>query len=1118
MADVSLSAFDSDYTRALKIASASGVSVTHLRRLPDGEYEVWDNEFLNEPYSDTWLDLQYTQLAPMYPDVPPEQYVWYLVDLWNELDRGLYETLDDALPSINMFLRSHSQRDYTTTQGLQLERASQQRTATRRLEQQTADVETLNYYQSYLADLVPHDSTPLELSSEEYTLPFTIPDVWAVLQHAQTSEDLPWLLSTAVRGVDDPVLRTVERVPPAASALLPPAPLPSLHLWVALKSERGYRVLDLDLRRGKTTVDLASGIDAFLARLTTLLPGIQWGTPQRQSVRGEYLLKDLTLSKFVLAELVTLDPLLSAYMTLNEFDPSPLRGKPRFGALWNKARFILYFKQLQSKEQALHALFNQSRSGVNDPYGLPPGTPYVRVTVLKGPSEDSVRLFYDVFNRLVSYYLQQAPAVLDAYAPVIGEGTLGELSVRKSERLARQEEQVTRNERLRMAMPDVFVQGYARVCQAPFQPEIVPPDEDAPDGKQVLAYPAPPNAQLQLVCPDNAPYPTILPNTLESKGVIGYLPCCTTTNQMDAPTSAYTKIYKDGKELTEAFPPIRTRTTLQSEERVLEYNRPGKLLPLISAVVQSTTATRLGSFASPSNFMLAMLQAVGAAPADVTEASLQALRQTLPLPYPELLSQELWDVPLDERAAWYRDPARYLDPQLFLRAFEHAYDLNIYLFSSEDGVPVVLLPRYFHFPCRPFRARKCALIYVHADERRCELIVDGSTTVWDEGMNQRLYSLNEVLCPTDLYTPSGTVTDPQNVYPWYRHLTQATHQLLDPYGKLQGLVFETAGATLLGPPSAPLALPAWPSGRAYPTGGALVRIQGFMEGHRPTRVLPDRVEYDFPRGVTVHWPTQRVLTPRTVELAHQQAVTHLLLQLANLLLFLRAGGDLDAADVPAWLEQACVVQPGTDYDPTLATPYLPPIATEDDAIDYLETLVPSFFENRRLVLPSLAFRQKLQAHLERFVRMYQREALTTPTVLVGGTLRLPVGTSDRLWIGPEVELARQRPRPNDLEVLTTLPAAVLARAQPVVVRREAQLFLVVPQLTDLDTALMVAANWKASRRVTSFALTDLPTAYTQLELTDLRTWRVKASIGGAEGEAVQVLSYDRAGWAAVLPL
>ena len=1113
---VSLTDFDSEYTAALKIASASGVLVSHMRRLPDGEYEVWDNEFLAEPYSDTWLDLQYDRLVALYPDVPLENYVWYLLDTWGDLDHGLYETLEDALPSINAFLKSHSQREVATMQALQADRAYRSRADARLLDTQALDVQSLSYYQEYLMTLQPHASTDLVMESEQYALSFRVTDIWSVVQSAKTSEVMPWVLCTGVQGVDEPVLRTVDRVPSSASQLLPPAPLPPGHLWVAVAQGRGYVLLDLDLERGTTQVEIPVGVEAFQARLTSLLPGVQWGAPKRLSVRGEYVLRGLTLSEYALADLVTNDPLLSSYLTLNEFDPSPIKGRSRIGALWNKSRFILYFKQLQSKEKALHALFNQSTAGVADPNGMAAGTPYVRVTILKGPSEDSVKLFYAVFNRLVTYYEEQSPAVLAEYQQLLGEGQTGELATRKSERLARQEDQVTRNERLRMALPEVFVHGYARVCQAPLQPEIVTEDDETPEGRQVLAYPAPPQSKIQLVCPENAPYPTLLPNTLDSKGVVGYLPCCTTTNQMDNPTSAYTRIYKDGKEVTEAFPPTRTRTTLQNEERVLEYDRQGKLPPLLASVVESATATRLGSWPSPSSFLLAVLQAIGAVPPVVSDASLDALRRTLPLPHPEVLSQEMWDVPMTERVAWFHDPTRYLDPQLFLRALEYAYDINIYLFSSEESVPVVLLPRYFQFPCRPFRVRRCALVYVHADEKRCELVVDGDLRVWDEGMNQRLYSLNELMCRTEMRTETGTSVNPQNVYPWYRHATQATHQLLDPYGKLQGLVFQTLGLTLLGPPGAPLALPAWPATEAYPTTGDPQRVIELMEGQRPTRMSDGALEYDYPRGVRVRWQVQALPRSPLDALAAQQATTALLLQCTNLLFYLHTRGEMSEDAVEPWVQEACVVRPGVEYVPTLLSPYLPPLGSEVEAAEYLAAVLPSFFDDGRLALPSQAFRVRLLQHLRRFVRMYRAEATVTPNVLLGAPLRLPVSTSDTLWVGPEVEVARVRPPPTEAEVVTALTPGLLARSHPVVTRQDGRLFLVLPKQPDLDTALVVADNWRVTGRVLALGMRPVPTSYVVLELTDLLTWSVKERIGA--DTTLMALSTGPSGWAAVLPL
>jgi hypothetical protein len=586
---------------------------------------------------------------------------------------------------------------------------------------------------------------------------------------------------------------------------------------------------------------------------------------------------------------------------------------------------------------------------------------------------------------------------------------------------------------------------------------------------------------------------------------------------MDNPTSGYTRIYKEGKEVTEAFPPNRTRSTLQSEERVLEYNRLGKLLPLLSSVVESSTVNRLGSWPSPSSFLLSVLQAIGAVPAEVSDASLDALRRALPLPHPEVLSQEMWDVSMTERVAWYHDPTRYLDPQLFLRALEHAYDINIYLFSSEESVPVVLLPRYFQFPCRPFRARRCVLIYVHADEKRCELIVDEDTRIWDEGMNQRLYSLNELLCRTEMRTVTGISVDPQNVYPWHRHSAQATHQILDPYGKLQGLVFQTAGLTLLGPPGAPLALPAWPATEMYPTSGEPQRAFEMMDYQRPTRTYPGVLEYDYPRGVRVRWHVEALPRSRLDYVAYQQTTTALILQCANLLFYMHTRGEMSEDAVEPWVRTACVVRPGTDYVPTLLSPYLPPLATEAEAAEYLASVLPSFFDDGRLALPSQAFHMRLVLHLIRFVRMYSNEATVTPNMLLGAPLRLPVSTADTLWIGPEVEVARARPRPNEAEVVTALTPSLLARPTPVVTRQDGRLFLVLPKQPDMDTALTVAENWRVEGRVIAFGLRPVPTSYVVMELTELRTWTVKERVGTAD-TSVMVLSTGQGGWAAVLPL
>lgn len=1121
-------ALDSVYTEALKIATSSGVLVSHLRPTPDEEekYAVWDNDvsFL-EAYSDAWLEHQYTRLNPLYPDVPLETYVWILVDVWDERDEegqptiehALYDTLEDALPSINVFFKSHGHREYATVEQLQSDRMFRVESDKRLLVSQAEEVNRLGEIQSTLEALVPYDSTPLVLSSEQYTLNFRIKHGWDVVQRAATSSVMPWILSTSVPGVDAPVLRTVDNVPASALSLLPRPPLAPMHIWVAIKTQKGnYIVLVMDVAQGVCDVEIPFGIDVFAHQLTTMLPGITWGTPRRISVRGEYVLRNMSLSEFALAELVTSDRIMSSYLTLNENDPPPIRGRARIGALWNKSRFILYFKQLQSKEKALHALFNQSVAGAVNPYGMVSGTPYVSVSILKGPSDESVKLFYEIFNRLMTYYTARAPDVLSEYAALLGVGQTGKLSVRKSERLARQEDNLTRNDRLKMALPEVFVNGYARICQAQFQPEVLEDGDEAPAGRQVLRFPAPPNDKLQLVCPDNsAPFPTLIQNTLSSQDVVGYLPCCTTKNQIDDnPTSAYTKIYIDGKEVAEAFPPTKTRITIQNDERILDYNRSGDLNRIIYSIVQSTSATRLGSHASPSSFLVSMLQAVGAAPDVITTAYVEEQRRILSLPYPELLSQELWDMSLSERVAWFRDPNRYLDPQVFLRALENALDVNIYLFGVEDGVPVILLPRFCMFPCRTFRARRCALIYVHTEAQRCELIIDGDKRLWGEDTNLRLYSLQDQLCPTDMRTSTGTVTDAQNVYRWHEHIEDATHQIIDAYGKLQGLVFETYGLTLRGPPGTPLSLPAWPSSAPYPQDGSENDVIALMK-RQPTRRMAHRLEYNYPKGVCMVWHVGHAVSSFD-KVAHQQVTVTLIVQCANILYYLSVQGELSDDTVEPWVHKACVVRPA-DYDPaSMPTPYLPSFETEADARTYLSTHMPSFFDNDRLLLPSNVFKKRLESHLRRFVKIYGGQKTRTPNMLVGVPLRLDE-PSARLYVGAEVDQVRLKTLPKDAEMVTALTPEHLNRAVPVSMRVDKALFIVLPKQPDIDTALVIADNWRTSGRVIALAFRPIPTSYVLLELTESRSWTVKDRIGD-DPSTLMVLTYGREGIAAVLPL
>lgn len=1149
MEEIAVNAFDNSYTTLLKTAVSQGIPTSWL--LVEGEvdgqpnYSRWDLEFQDLPFTQDWLETQYATLAPRYPALSPVLYCWQLVARWYGepvppegtpayLERTEDATPDTLLDAVNTFSADHKEPTYRTVEDLEASYAVYQATHARVLAREQVEAFQLQQQQRLLEDQAPMPTTELVLLSEQYELVCVPVSVWTTLQEVPLSLEVPWVLTTALEGYDGPVLRALDRVPAGPWALMPQMPLaqfPAGHLWAAVWArkeeptpasvdalgDKGYVFLDIDLRARNVVFRLPKNeatlpVDAWVARLEVLLPGLTFGAWERVRVQGEFRVPGLELSEYVLAELITNDPLVRAYLLLNEQD-STSKKENRIGALYARSRLIVYYRSGTTDTRTLHASLNQSYEGRG-------GTPYVLVTINQGVSERVSLQFQEIFARLLTYYKSQADTVLSRVRSVVGPTATGILSIRKSERLA--PTALTRNELLQQAFPGLVVKGYATSCQGKNQPAVADAPEDVPAGAQTLEYPLGADDAKVLYCPDpTAPFPTILQNNTASKDVLPYLPCCTAKNQLDNPSSALFKVYVEGLDPQEVFQ-AAVRTTRQTLALSARAALPGLILEMARLPL---SAVRLGSQPGPSSLLVCMAQAQGLTDA-LSEDALRGLRGGLGRGLGRglggargegleglggLLAQELWDMPLLERVAWLRDPERFLDPQLFFRVLEETYDLNLYLFTAtndKNKTGMVLLPRFSQFPCRPFRARRCVLLYVPPGENHCELIIDGArgTRIWDEGVNQRLHTLWTDLARTEVRTPGGVLVNPQNSYPWHRH-TQATHQLLDGFGKLRGLVFGTQKLTLHGPPGAPVALPPWPEGTPTPAEGTDTLVVALMDGVQPTETSETAWVYRT-AGVEVVWPRHPVPPAPLDLLDRQQRCTSLLLQLGNLFFLLATERTLDPARLRPWLSTRTVVRPDPAYDPsTLLSPYLPTWTSEAEAVADLESMLPSFFEAGRLVLPSLGFQERMENYMQRFCRMYSAAPVVQPTVLLGTDLAPLPGRPGVLRAGGAVDVARAKGAGTEL--VSALTPALLAARTPIVVQRGAQRVLVLPAASK-DAAAVITDNWKAEGRVVLFQ-TRPPPQVVEHTLSDTGGW------APADLQGFDVLVVDGA-YAALLPL
>lgn len=236
---------------------------------------------------------------------------------------------------------------------------------------------------------------------------------------------------------------------------------------------------------------------------------------------------------------------------------------------------------------------------------------------------------------------------------------------------------------------------------------------------------------------------------------------------------------------------------------------------------------------------------------------------------PEVLKQELYDWPNEEIKNEFLNTETFFDPSLFYRSIEETFNVNIYVFAvgkrnrskkSEIKASDVKMdiPRHKIFHTRIFRPeRKTILIYKHWGSEsnaamfpQCELIIEGPktapgskvtsastirnrVTLFGADMNtfvyQKIYlnshsvitwsfdgvstGINSPMSSMGLSSTGSSGSDNSrhlearaNLYNMFNYkFNNTTHQFIDAYGKMRGLIFDNISVFF--PPTQPLDLP-----------------------------------------------------------------------------------------------------------------------------------------------------------------------------------------------------------------------------------------------------------------------------------------------------------------------
>lgn len=411
----------------------------------------------------------------------------------------------------------------------------------------------------------------------------------------------------------------------------------------------------------------------------------------------------------------------------------------------------------------------ESGDGTTNISSLQDGYNYIHINITKAESRDVVFEFLRIIEPILliywDYQMNKREDILGVYNYLVPENEIMR-DIKRGVKLTKESQRsLTRVGKLRGStselqenFPEVFGGRYSIRCQGK-QPLAIRSIEEAEawtnqtfshagevKKRQYIPFPpAPQETMFYVVCPNDLyPYPGVKRNnTGHNEDKYPFVPCCFASDQIAKKQSKYNQYYKG------AAKPSKEKTQERLKRNaLLEPGRIGALPPSIEQLLKQYSddvgqINRLGVPRSHSSFLHAVLYAVqdvdylmrttAAAKEEYVRKMRKYIAETI---RPEVMKQELYDMTDESIRKELINPEIPMDPNLFYRALEELYEINIFTFGiegkSNEDPGMILIPRNKYFHTRPQRFhRKTVIIYKHMGSEvtglkfhQCDLVID----------------------------------------------------------------------------------------------------------------------------------------------------------------------------------------------------------------------------------------------------------------------------------------------------------------------------------------------------------------------------------------------------------
>jgi len=413
-------------------------------------------------------------------------------------------------------------------------------------------------------------------------------------------------------------------------------------------------------------------------------------------------------------------------------------------------------------------------------------------------TEEVIRKFNKFIRSTLAYYETKRGSLLELYKKE-GVDNVNKASI-----------PLTKVEMLKDGFPELFVGGYASICQLSRQPLLV---DDTWKG-ETIEYPN--KSGHKFGCDSDVfKYPGLVkaPKTLPNYESFKFAPCCFKLNQKTNRNSKYNiYMHKKGGGLASAV--VKTSNKLANPgETINLHTITSEFLKLITGkeylrygVLNASFPEAL--FATDESFNSLELD-------DMRKVYKEANRKTYKLfrlmeiirsknIMPGLLKQELYDHS-EEEIKTLLSSIGPMESEIYYKLFEEIFNANIFvLVGDDDGNFKFEIPRHKFFHAREFKYSQSLVMY--KIKKSYELIYEkvGGSVEFKEADTKRLINAYKELNRTTSVTVSNYGVIANKFDNYYTRTNESTmkSQIIDANGKRRGYT-TTDGITVITPPSQP---------------------------------------------------------------------------------------------------------------------------------------------------------------------------------------------------------------------------------------------------------------------------------------------------------------------------